>query len=170
MITIAIVIVIIVAIVAAGTMYFENKPTVSAKAVASSGASGTNSAKKAVAPVSPIPNYDLLMENMPKNPMIQDLPSGKTLYFRTFSFSSGQRVWENSFIVEKGTMKEGTMDNPEVTITLHSKYVNYISSSNLCSVLGTANKNKDLGFDSSLGYVSLAWQYSSLMKYKNCFS
>jgi hypothetical protein len=102
--------------------------------------------------------------------MIQDLPEGKSLYLQTFSFSSGTRVWEKSFIVGKSTMKEGKLDNAEVTLTLHSKYVNQITSSNLCDILRTANKNKDLGFESSLDYVSLAWKYSSLMKYKSCFS
>jgi hypothetical protein len=116
------------------------------------------------------PDYSSLLINLPKNQMIQDLPEGKSLYLQTFSFSSGTRVWEKSFIVGKSTMKEGKLDNAEVTLTIHSKYVNQITSSNLCDILRTANKNKDLGFESSLDYVSLAWKYSSLMKYKSCFS
>ena len=116
------------------------------------------------------PNYANLIANLPKNQMILDLPEGKSLYLRVFSFSSGNRVWDKEFIVGKGTMKEGTLDSPEVTITIHSKYVNSISSSNLCDVMGNARKSGDLGFESSIDYMSLAWKYSSLMKYKSCFS
>jgi len=116
------------------------------------------------------PDYDSLMSNLPKNQMIQDLPEGKSLYLKVFRFSSGNRVWEKSFIVGKGTMKEGNLNSPEVTLTINSKYVNSISSSNLCEIMGQARKNGDLGFESSLGYASLLIKYSSLMKYKGCFS
>ena len=110
----------------------------------------STSTKQTTSSASSAPDYTKLMANLPKNQMIQDLPDGKSLYFQTFSFSSGQRVWEKSFVIEKGTMKEGVVSNPEVTLTLHSKYVNQITSSNLCDVLRTANINKDLGFESSL--------------------
>jgi len=141
----------------------KTTPSTSSKTLSS-----TTSTSKQTTPSAP--DYAKLMTNLPKNQMIQDLPEGKSLYLRVFSFSSGNRVWDKSFIVGKGTMKEGTLDSPEVTINIHSKYVNSISSSNLCDVMGNARKSGDLGFESSLDYMSLAWKYSSLMKYKSCFS
>lgn len=137
--------------------------------VKSSSSKVTTLPKSAPSKVSP-PNYSNLIKNLPKNSMITDLPDGKSLSLKFFSFPKGERVWEKSFILSKGTMKEGNLDNPEVTLTLHSKYVNQINSTNLCDIMKKANQNKDLGFESNLGYASLAWKYSSLMKYKSCFS
>jgi len=132
--------------------------------------STSSASKSSTSTKTTAPNYANLVKNLPKNPMIQDLPSGKSLYVRFFSFPKGERVWEKSYILTKDGMKEGTLDNAEVTLIVHSKYVNQITSSNLCDVMKKANTNKDLGFESELGYASLAWKYSSLMKYKSCFS
>jgi len=101
--------------------------------------------------------------------MIQDIPEGKSIQLKFFSFPKGERVWEKSFILEKGTIKEGTLDSPEFTLTIGSRYVNQITTSNLCDITKKANKNGDLGFESTSSYLSLAWKYSSLMKYKSCF-
>jgi len=138
------------------------------KATSSKSTSSTGSSSTSKTKTSP-PNYNNLIKNLPKNQMIKDLPSGKSLQLKFFSLSKGERIWEKSFIVSNREMKEGKLDNPEVTFTIHSKYVNQITSSNLCDIMKTASRNKDLGFESELGYASLAWKYSSLLKYKSCF-
>jgi hypothetical protein len=103
-------------------------------------------------------------------PLIQDFPSKVTAGLKFFTFVSGQRVWQNEYIITKGSVVPGKASNPDVIVILHSKYVNRIYNEDFCNVIRDANKNGDLGYESELSSLTLGWKFKSLIKYKSCLS
>jgi hypothetical protein len=90
--------------------------------------------------------------------LINDLPSDASILLKTE---------DKTYAVEKGTVTEGSLDNPDIIITLPSSYIPQISNG-FCSTMQQANANGDLKFTLNIGSVSAAWKYRSLMKYKSC--
>jgi hypothetical protein len=93
---------------------------------------------------------------------VNDVPSGSPISLRFFSFSGGKRVWHDAFLI--GEDKE-----PVVYLTLNAKYIEKLTSENLCDIINKANKNGDLGFHSEYSKATLLWKYKSMLKYRDCF-
>ena len=98
---------------------------------------------------------------------LKSLPEKYPISITFFDFQNGERRWRSSFLFNnKGFLTSGT---PEISITLHSKYISQLSSGNFCEIVQKANKAGDLGFHSESGTVSLLLKYAGMLKYRSCF-
>ncbi|MDO8517438.1 MAG: hypothetical protein Q7S33_04930 [Nanoarchaeota archaeon] len=101
--------------------------------------------------------------------LISEHPKNPTNNQEDFSdFNSGQRQWEKTYAITKGSVKEGNVENPDITILLSSKYLNELTTSNFCSIIKKAKANNDLGIETSLSTPSLLWKFKSMTKYRDC--
>jgi len=157
---------VIVIIIASGVLainYIQNKeelPINPGNRINSNGGSTT-------------PAVQITYENLPDylagNAVVKDLPEDSTVLLRFYNFDSGTREWEKSFILTKGGVEEGYIDNADLVLFIHSKYLDQWTNRNFCTIMSNANKNGDLGYESSLSSVKLAWKFKSLNSHKSCF-
>ena len=98
--------------------------------------------------------------------IIDDLPENGEIELRLFNFNSGERSWEETYVMKQGGAYQGNAENPDVIILLHSKYVTELG--NICPTLQQANRNGDLGFEFHDSTASLLWKYKKIVKYKDC--
>jgi len=120
----------------------------------------------------PIPeppaNFEQLPATLMKSDIIKNFPSNAVVSLKFFTFIGGQRIWQNEYIIKKNSVVEGKADKPDVIMNLHSKYVNRAYSEDFCAIIKDSKKNGDLGFETLLNPVSLAWKFKSIIKYKDC--
>jgi uncharacterized membrane protein YvbJ len=90
------------------------------------------------------------------NKMVKDLSGGVSIRF--FKFRNGKRIWQDEFLIGK---------NPDVYITLHSKYINNLD--NLCQTIREARNAGDLGFYTDKSKAVLLWKFRKMIKYWDCF-
>jgi len=114
-------------------------------------------------------NYSNFEKEIAKNYIIQALPSDARILLKFYNFNSGQRQWENSFILQKANVTKGTLQNPDITLSLSSKYLKELTNQNFCQIIQKANNNGDLGIEFGLSEVSLMWKYRIILKYRSCF-
>jgi len=119
-------------------------------------------------------NYEpvaITKENLPDFFKVQgfvlDLPSDGVILVRLYSFETGERVYEESYVIRKGSVEKGSVENADITVILSSKYVPELGD--FCGAVKKAKQNGDIGFETSIGKVALAWKYKSMTKYKDCF-
>ncbi|MFA7708176.1 MAG: hypothetical protein WCX73_04455 [Candidatus Pacearchaeota archaeon] len=103
-------------------------------------------------------NFQAYLE---KQSIIQDLPKNAEL---SLVFSDTNEA----YILTKSSVKKGLADNPDITITIPSKYIP--SLGNLCNAIKTANTNRDLSYEINpdISKASLLWKYKGMTKYKDC--
>lgn len=99
--------------------------------------------------------------------IIRDLPKNGVLSLRFYNFDSGERAWEESYILTKGNVREGIAENPDAEIIIHSKYVKELGNG-FCDTIVKANENGDVGVEIKLPTTSFMMKYSGLLKYKSC--
>jgi|APSaa5957512622_1039677.scaffolds.fasta_scaffold18252_2 hypothetical protein len=114
-------------------------------------------------------DYNNLESFLETTKFVQDIPGDSTILLRFYNFNSGDREWEKSFILEKGAVQEGNVDNPDLIITIDSKYLPELNSQNFCSTASKAKRNGDLGYSYEISTAKLAWKLKSLNKHKSCF-
>lgn len=114
-------------------------------------------------------NYDNFEEEFVKSSLVKDLPDDISIALEFYNFDSGDREIEKSFILRKNEVVEGSLDDAEVVMLIHSKYLEEWTNRNFCSVMKKANNNGDMGYETDLGSVELAWKFKGLTKYKDCF-
>ena len=85
-----------------------------------------------------------------------------------YNFNSGERQFENIYILKNDGIVLGSLDEAKITLSLHSKYLNDLTNKNFCSILKTANTNGDLGIETELSKAKLAWEFKSMNNYKDC--
>jgi len=147
-----------------GNMIFKAESKTTLPAASSSTRSSTTS----TTPPAPItaatfPSY------AQSQPIIKDVPEGSEILLKLYNFNTGERQWETSYIVKKGSVIEGTLSTPEVTLILNSKYLADLNKIGFCATIKKARNNGDLGVETTLGMTNLLWRYRALMKYKECF-
>mgnify|MGYP001586749091 CR=1 FL=1 len=124
-------------------------------------------------PLPPMVNitYQNIAQVMSGSGMVNAIPAGSEILMKFYSFNSGTRVWEKSFVLTSGVMKETTNsdDKADIVVSLDSKYLQGLTNYNFCSMIQRANANGDLGFETELSSVSLAWKFKSLYSYRSCF-
>jgi hypothetical protein len=98
---------------------------------------------------------------------IKDVPEKNPVALVFFKFENGERVWQSGFLI--GNNKLLTEGTPSVTLTLNSKYISELNGNNICDIIKEANKNGDLGFESSYGTASLLLKYAGMLKHRACF-
>lgn len=90
--------------------------------------------------------------------LVQDLPEGAEISFKTT---------DQEYVVKRGSARIGKATNPDMTITVPSKYIPEINSG-FCQALTKARANGDLNTEVHLSESALAWKYKSLYGYKAC--
>jgi hypothetical protein len=113
-------------------------------------------------------NYNNMISYLSGIQLVKDIPEGATLSLRFFNFNSGERQWENSYILTRGSAREGLADNADIYLTIHSKYLGQFTGNNFCAVIKRANANRDLGFESPLSKAGIAWKFKSMYQYREC--
>jgi len=112
--------------------------------------------------------YDNIIPALSSNPIVQALPSNGIIWLRFYNFNTGQRQWEKSYVLTKGSAKEGTATKPDITLSIHSKYLSQLTNQNFCGIIQAAKKNGDLGTELGISKISLMWKYRSVMSYRSC--
>jgi hypothetical protein len=114
-------------------------------------------------------NYGNIASYLSDNQVIKDIPDNANIFLRFFNFNSGKREYEKSFILTKGHVEEGYLENPDLTLIIHSKYLEQWNSANFCNIMSSANKNGDLAYNSELSSAKLLWKFKSMNGHKSCF-
>lgn len=117
-------------------------------------------------------NYSNMENELSKNSIVQAIPQGSEFLLRFYNFSSGERQWEKSFALSSTDVREITdVSNfkADIILTLDSKYLKSLTNNNFCQIIQSANENGELGFETELSSVALAWKFKSLYSYKSCF-
>ncbi|MBM3234017.1 hypothetical protein FJZ19_02895 [Candidatus Pacearchaeota archaeon] len=121
---------------------------------------------KQTSPAVPI-TYNNIAQVLSSSDLVGALPEGGSILLRFYNYNSGSRQWEKSFIIKKRSVKEG-IEDADIILSLHSKYLSGLTTGNFCSMINIAKKNGDLGFETSLSTLSLAWKYKSMYKFRDC--
>ena len=120
--------------------------------------------------VKPTPiTYENIENILSGNDMIKILPENSVILLKFYNFNGSRVLWEKSYVLKKGLVKEGTAVNPDITLSMHSKYFNELTDQNLCSTMKKAKNNNDLGTEIHISYAALLWKYKSALKYRDCF-
>ena len=90
--------------------------------------------------------------------LVNDLPSDASILLKTE---------KKTYAVQKGSVTEGSIDNPDIIITIPSSYIPK-KSKGFCSTMQEAKRNGDLGFQLNIAATSAAWKYRALYQYKSC--
>jgi hypothetical protein len=113
-------------------------------------------------------DYKNFKDILAKNNMIQDLPDNAKILLSFYNFYTGERVWEKSYTLTKGEVKEGSTEDYDIKLIMHSKYLTVLNENNFCSTITSAKGNGDFASETSSSTISLLWKFKSMMKYKSC--
>lgn len=113
--------------------------------------------------------YNNIENVLSGNSIVKVLPEDAQIILRFYNFNTGSRVWEKSYILKKGIVEEGAATNPDMSLSIHSKYLNEMTDQNLCIIIKKAKNNNDLGVEVYISQAALLWKYRSILKYKDCF-
>ena len=114
-------------------------------------------------------NYSNFAKEESSNYIIRALPADARILLKFYNVSGADKVWEKSYAVTKSSVKEGTIENPDITLTLRSTYLVGLTNKNFCEVISKANNNGELGIEFERSALSLGWQYRGVVKYRSCF-
>lgn len=112
-------------------------------------------------------DYSTTKEDLLRSDIVQDLPSSAILNLKFYNFNSGEREWENSYILRKNSVEDGTA-NADMDIVMSSSYVKNLKSQGTCEVLTLANEEGAFYVETELSDTALAWKFKSMLKYKDC--
>ena len=90
--------------------------------------------------------------------LVKDLPGDASIILKTE---------KKTYAVQAGSVTEGSLDNPDMIITIPSSYIPKLSNG-FCTTMQEAYKSGDLSFSLNIGSASAAWKYRTLLKYKSC--
>jgi hypothetical protein len=115
--------------------------------------------------------YNNIAQVMSGSGMVNAIPAGSEILLKFYSFKIGMRIWEKSFALTSGVMRETANpdEKADIIISLDSKYLQGLNNYNFCSMIQQANTNGDLGFESDMSSVALAWKFKSMYQYRSCF-
>jgi hypothetical protein len=114
-------------------------------------------------------NYNNIVSFLKATKFVSDIPDDSTISLVFYNFDSGSRQIEKSFILKQKEVQEGNSENPDLIISIHSKYLDKLNSQNFCSTISKAKRNRDLGYSYEMSTAKLAWKLKSLNKHKACF-
>lgn len=113
-------------------------------------------------------NYSNIETQLSKSSLVKAIPSGEIASLKFYNFNSGERTFEKSFVLKKGSLVEGN-EKADVELWIHSKYLNELTNQNFCAILKKANQNGDLSIETNLSTVALGWKFKSMYEFKDCF-
>jgi len=160
--------ILIILLIIASIFFYSQSQTPSTSSSTKS-SSSTQSTSKPSYNYEPLTDTEkaIVYKTITESEFYQDIPEKYPISLTFFKFSEGQRIWQDGFLMANGELlSEG---NPGIKLTLHSKYIEELQTNDLCSTIQTANKNKDLGFESEYGTASLLIKYSGILEHRSCF-
>ncbi len=108
-----------------------------------------------------------VVEILNSSEMLNDMPRKGVISLRFFSLVSGAAVWHEDFLIgRKGVLQKG---EPDIFLTLSSKYISEFKGGNLCELIRRARNNGELGYHSEKSKWALLWKYSGMLKHRGCF-
>ena len=114
-------------------------------------------------------DYSNFAQALSSSSIVNELPSDSAILLRFYNFNSGEREWEKSYIIRKGEVKEGYNSDVDMTVVMHSRYIEPLNNKNFCSVIRESQKNGDFGYESKISDARLLWKYKGMIKYRECF-
>lgn len=97
---------------------------------------------------------------------VKDIPEKDPVFLRFFSFESGERVWQDGFLVgSEGILTQG---NPSVYLSINAKYISELNGQDLCEIIQRASRNGDVGLHSDYGKIRLFLKYAKMLKHRGC--
>lgn len=78
------------------------------------------------------------------------------------------RLGDASYVIEKGSVREGTSNRADLTITLPAGYFEILGKTGWCAGIQRARANGEIGIEVSEAGSSLALKYAKLAKYRTC--
>lgn len=97
---------------------------------------------------------------------LKDIPKNNPVFLRFFYFENGERIWQGGFLIgNQGILTQG---EPSIYFSIHSKYISELNKQNLCTIIGKANKNKDVGIYSDYNKARLFLKYAGMLKHRGC--
>lgn len=93
-----------------------------------------------------------------KSDFVKDLPKSAVIELK---------IGEEHYTVSKSSVTLGRPENPDITLTLPTKYSTELSK-DLCGAVKQANQNRDLGVEIHTSQTALMWKYRGMLKYKDC--
>ncbi|MGV8152643.1 MAG: hypothetical protein ACP5OG_06170 [Candidatus Nanoarchaeia archaeon] len=151
-----IVVIIIIAIISL-SIYFIPKKT--------SGNAVIN--RNSVSTKAPVITRENLADYLKAQEIIKELPKNAVILLRFYNFNTGERQWEDSYIIKKSNVTRGYIEDYDVELRLNSKYLPYVYD--LCGVVKKAKETNDFGFESKMSESAFLWKYKSMLKYRSCF-
>lgn len=91
--------------------------------------------------------------------LVQDLPNEASIQLN---------IGDKNYILRKGSMSEGKIENPDVEISIPESYLEVMGKYGPCVAMANARKNQELSISTGTSASNLAWKYRSLAKYKSC--
>lgn len=112
--------------------------------------------------------YENFEEQLMRQSLVQDIPEKGAMVLRFYNYDSGEQKWESSYILRRASVQKGMLDDADITISMHRKYLETLTNKNLCATIISAQDNGDVAFDTTLSQTGLAWKYRSMLRYKEC--
>jgi hypothetical protein len=149
-----------------GISYYNSKTAVSESQ--SSGGSSSIPSQPVIYEPATEEDYQRLEEILPQNEIIQKLPDNAKIILKFYNFDTGERSWEKSYILTKGNAEQGSANDADMDLIMHSKYLSKLTASNFCNIIKSAKANGDFASDLKISKTSLLWKYKSIMSYRDC--
>jgi hypothetical protein len=165
------IIVAVILLIVGGAYSYDKYFKQPAKKSSTSTSSGYNSGSPRQEPVYGIAteeDYTNLEEVLNKNPLINELPDDSKIVLSFYNFYTGDREWEASYLLNKKSVVKGSLDDYDIKLVMHSKYITVLNENNLCDIIQRAQRNGDFGSETQASKLSLAWKYKSILDYKDC--
>lgn len=115
----------------------------------------------------PILTKETLPAYFEKQALLQALPDDALIALDFFDVVNGEWVVDNSYTLKKGSVTSGEASNPDLIITVNSKYLPEFGD--FCGATKKAKANGDIAFDMKLSTASFLWKYKSVANYRECF-
>ena len=126
--------------------------------------SGSNSGSSSPAPI--LTNLTL-PAYFEKQKLVQSLPSSAVISLKFYNTENKEKIIGDSYTITKSSVEEKEASNPDLIITVDSKYLPKFG--NFCNAVKEARNNGEISFDMKLSKTSMLWKYKSVMKYRDCF-
>lgn len=121
--------------------------------------------------ISQSPPQKITFENLPtilsQSTLVTRFPSDTSLSLRFYKDSPEQT--EHSYIVTKNSVTLGSSDNVDIVISMPSKYMDDLTTGNLCDIITKARKSGELTIQTDLSTTQLGLKFLALLPEKGCF-
>lgn len=108
-------------------------------------------------------------ETIAKNPIIRDIPLGRKILLKTYTLNSGQKQYETAYIIERGSVEQGSIKGADVVFEIPLQYLTGLTNDNLCSKTSEAVNSGEISFSSKHSEIGLLWIFKGIIvKYGKC--